>query len=99
MVVRHRSGTLLQALLDADPDRGFAVVAVGSDRPDATALERARTAGIPTALVEPADFADRATWDQAVARSVEVFRPDLVVLAGFMRLLGEPFLDQFGART
>ena len=99
VVLASGSGTLLQALLDAGADRGFAVVAVGSDRPDATALERARTAGVPTALVEPGDFAERATWDQAVARSVEVFKPDLVVLAGFMRLLGEPFLDQFGSRT
>lgn len=101
------SGTLLQALLDAaagtDPglttDPGFTVAGVVSDRPDAYGLQRAREAGVPTATVRPRDFPDRATWDVAVTRAVDVFRPDLVVLAGFMRLLGGPFLDRFGGRT
>jgi phosphoribosylglycinamide formyltransferase-1 len=49
--------------------------------------------------VAPADFPVRASWDEAVARAVAVFTPDLVVLAGFMRILGEPFLGRFGGRT
>ena len=92
------SGTLLAALLDAGR-QGWSVAGVVSDRPEAFGLERARTAGVPTATVAPADFPDRATWDDAVARAVEVFSPDLVVLAGFMRILGEPFLRRFGGRT
>ncbi len=101
VVLISGSGTLLQALLDASagPDRRFAVAGVLSDRADAYGLERARAAGVPTAVVAPADFPDRATWDVAVARAVDVFRPELVVSAGFMRLLGTPFLDRFGGRA
>jgi phosphoribosylglycinamide formyltransferase-1 len=95
------SGTLLQALLDAAraPDAAFTVAGVVADRPDAYGLHRARDAGIPTATVRPKDFPDRAIWDVAVTRAVDVFGPDLVVLAGFMRLLGTPFLERFGGRT
>jgi phosphoribosylglycinamide formyltransferase-1 len=94
------SGTLLQALLDAAvPTAPFSVVAVVSDRADAQGLQRARSAGVPTAVVAPADFPDRAGWDDAVARAVRVFRPGLVVLAGFMRLLGPGYLEAFADRT
>jgi phosphoribosylglycinamide formyltransferase 1 len=101
VVLVSGSGTLLQALLDATrgPDPAFTVAGVIADRDDAYGLDRARTAGIPTAVVRPADFPDRATWDVAVARAVDVFSPDLVVLAGFMRLLGESYLDRYGGRT
>jgi phosphoribosylglycinamide formyltransferase-1 len=75
------------------------VAGVVSDRADALGLERARAAGVATATVEPVDFADRAAWDAAVAKAVGVFSPDLVVLAGFMRILGDPFLTVFGGRT
>jgi len=112
-VLASGSGTLLQALLDAVPAgarrdvppdgvRGgarWSVRGVVSDRGDARALVRAREAGVPTATVAPADFPDRAAWDGAVARAVDVFSPDLVVLAGFMRILGDPFLQRFGGRT
>jgi phosphoribosylglycinamide formyltransferase-1 len=54
---------------------------------------------VPTATVRLADFADRAAWDDAVGRAVAVFSPDLVVLAGFMRLLGPAYLGRFGGRT
>jgi phosphoribosylglycinamide formyltransferase-1 len=54
---------------------------------------------VATATVALVDFPDRAAWDHGVARAVEVFDPDLVVLAGFMRILGEPFLHRFGGRT
>jgi phosphoribosylglycinamide formyltransferase-1 len=112
VVLVSGSGTLLQALLDAaaaggregdgregGPDAAFTVAGVVADRPDAYGLQRARDAAVPTAIVRPGDFPDRATWDVAVARAVEVFSPDLVVLAGFMRLLGTPFLQRFGGRT
>ena len=98
VVLVSGSGTLLQALLDAGR-AGWSVAGVVSDRPGALGLERARTAGVPTATVALVDFPDRATWDDAIARAVDVFSPDLVVLAGFMRILGEPFLRRFGGRT
>jgi phosphoribosylglycinamide formyltransferase-1 len=100
VVLLSGSGTLLQALLDAakDATAGFDVVAVVSDRADAFGLERARGAGIPTAVVALRDFPDRATWDVAVARALATFRPDLVVCAGFMRILGEPTLSRYEGR-
>jgi phosphoribosylglycinamide formyltransferase-1 len=90
------SGTLLQALLD-DAD-GFTISAVLSDRADATGLDRARAAGVATAVVALRDFPDRAGWDEALARAVDTFHPDLVVLAGFMRILGAPLLNGYGGR-
>lgn len=101
VVLASGSGTLLQSLLDAAAAPGAAHVVAGvvSDRDGVTALDRARAAGVPTAVVRPADFADRAAWDGAVARAVEVFSPRLVVLAGFMRLLGPAYLTRFADRT
>lgn len=101
VVLVSGSGTLLQALLDAAgrPSARFTVSGVLSDRADAYGLQRARAAGVPTATVLPADFPERATWDEAVTRAVGAFSPDYVVLAGFMRLLGQPFLDRYAGRT
>lgn len=79
--------------------RPYTVTGVISDRDDAHGLTRARAAGVATAVVRPGDFDDRATWDLAVAKAVEVFTPDLVVLAGFMRLLGDAYLTRFADRT
>ena len=53
---------------------------------------------MPTAVVAPADFPDRAAWDRGLAEAVAVFAPDLVVSAGFMRILGAAFLDRFPSR-
>jgi phosphoribosylglycinamide formyltransferase-1 len=95
-VVVSGSGTLLQALLDHGS--GFTVSAVLSDRPDATGLDRARAAGVATAVVALADFPDRRSWDEALLRAMDTFHPDIVVLAGFMRILGEPLLQRYGGR-
>ena len=59
----------------------------------------ARAAGVPTAVVELGGFPDRAAWDAGLARAVGVFEPGLVVSAGFMRILGAPFLERFGGRV
>jgi phosphoribosylglycinamide formyltransferase 1 len=101
VVLASGAGTLLQALLDDASDLAapYRVAGLVSDRPDAAALQRARDAGVATAVVQPAEFADRATWDRALTRTVEAFHPRLVVLAGFMRLLGPAFLAGFGGRT
>lgn len=99
VVLASGTGSTAQALLDAssDPAFGAAVVAVGSDWADAEVLERARTAGVPTFTVPMRP--DRAAWDAELTAQVAAHRPDLVVSAGFMRLLGPAFLDRFGGRV
>ncbi|WP_432490875.1 phosphoribosylglycinamide formyltransferase [Kineococcus gypseus] len=97
VVLASGSGSTLQALLDAR-EEAFTVVAVGSDKPGARALERARAAGAATFAVPPAEHPDRAAWDAALAAAVAAHEPDLVVLAGFMRIVGAPLLDAFGGR-
>jgi len=101
VVLVSGGGTNLQALIDAtaDPAYGVRIAAVGADRDDIEGLTRARRAGIPTFVCRVADFATRADWDAALASHVAAYRPQLVVLAGFMRLTGEAFLGQFGGRT
>ncbi|WP_343987924.1 phosphoribosylglycinamide formyltransferase [Terrabacter terrae] len=89
VVLVSGSGTLFQALLDAvaDPAYGVRVAAVGADRP-CEGLDRAERAGIPTFVVAPREYADRAAWDLALAERVAQAGPRFVVTAGFMRLLG-----------
>jgi phosphoribosylglycinamide formyltransferase 1 len=101
VVLVSGSGTNLQALIDAtaDPAYGVRVAAVGADRDDIEALSRARRADIPTFVCRVADFATRAEWDVALTSQVAAHRPQLVVLAGFMKLTGEAFLGRFGGRT
>jgi phosphoribosylglycinamide formyltransferase-1 len=101
VVLASGSGSLLQALLDAhdDGDHPARVVAVVSDRAGVGALDRATAAGVDTAVVRPGDHADREDWDAALAGAVAAAEPDLVVSAGFARLLGPAFLSRFGGRT
>jgi phosphoribosylglycinamide formyltransferase 1 len=100
VVLVSGSGTNLQALLDAaeDPAFGARVVAVGADREDIEGLARAERAGIPTFVKRVGQFTSREHWDRAMADTVAGFEPDLVVLAGFMKLVGEEFLERFGGR-
>jgi phosphoribosylglycinamide formyltransferase-1 len=100
VVLVSGSGTNLQALLDAcaDPAYGAAVVAVGADRDGIEGLARAERAGVATFVTRVRDFDTRAAWDRALADEVAVHAPDLVVSAGFMKLVGEAFLDRFGGR-
>src|SRR3954447_2233745 len=100
VVLVSGSGTNLQALLDAcaDPAYGCAVVAAGSDKPDVGGLARAERAGVETFVVPFADYPDRDQWDAALADGIAKYEPDLVVLAGFMRIVGAPVLDRFPAR-
>ncbi|MDR3068668.1 MAG: phosphoribosylglycinamide formyltransferase [Cellulomonas sp.] len=101
VVLASGAGTTLAALLTAHEKPAYParVVGVISDQPTAAALDRARAAGVPTATVALADFPDRAAWDVAVAAAVDVFSPDLVVLAGFMRILGSPFVERYAGRA
>jgi len=100
VVLVSGAGTNLQALLDAseDPDYGATVVAVGADRPGITALERAAAAHIPAFVLQVADFGTRGEWDEALATACERYRPDLIVCAGFMKLVGKEFLARFSGR-
>ena len=100
VVLVSGSGTNLQALLDAavDPGYGVAVVAVGADRRDIEGLARAERSDVPTFVHRVADFPDRASWDSALAATCAAYAPDLVVLAGFMKLVGPAFLTAFEGR-
>lgn len=101
VVLVSGAGTNLEALLAAcdEASYGAEVVAVGADREGIEGLERARRRGVPTFVVPLADFATREAWDDALAAAVAVHAPDLVVLAGFMKLVGPSFLARFGGRT
>lgn len=94
VVLVSGAGTLLQALLDAAAEPGYpaAVVAVGSDRRGIEGLARAERAGVPTFTVALGEHPDRPRWDAALAAAVTAHRPDLVVSAGFMKILGSAFL-------
>jgi len=100
VVLVSGSGTNLQALLDAatDPAYGAAVVAVGADRDGIEGLARATRAGTPTFVHRVKDFDSREEWDAALTASVASYQPDLVVSAGFMKLVGEAFLTAYGGR-
>jgi len=95
-VLASGEGTNLQAILDGVHGReGIAVVAVGSDKPAARALERAAAAGVATAVFPRDDFPDRAARDAAMADWLLDAGAELVVLAGYMQLLAPAFLGRF----
>ena len=98
VVLASGEGTVLQALLDAaaDPSYGADVVAVGTDRTGIRALERAGS--IPTFTLSVRDFATRDDWDRAFADELGRWEPDLIVLAGFMKILGAPVIERFAGR-
>ena len=100
VVLVSGEGTNLQALIDACRDEGYGarVVAVGADRSGINALNRAERVGIPTFVHRLSDYRARDDWDAALARTCAGYQPDLVILAGFMKLVGKPFLDAFGGR-
>lgn len=101
VVLLSGQGSTAAAVLEAqaDPGYGLRVVAVGSDTSAAPGLRLARKAGVATFTVEPGDFADRAAWDAALTRAIRAFEPDLVLCAGFMRILGPAFLAAYEGRT
>jgi phosphoribosylglycinamide formyltransferase-1 len=100
LVLVSGSGTNLQALLDASADRAYGaeVVAAGADRDGTTGLARAEDRGIPTFVVRVKDYASRDQWDAALTDTCARYAPDLVISAGFLKLVGPRFLAQFGGR-
>lgn len=101
VVLASGSGTNLQAILDqlhAGED-GIEVVGVGSDKPDATALERAKQAEVESAVFPAADYEDRSARDAALGDWIERTEADLVVLAGYMQMLSPEFVERFRGRV
>lgn len=100
VVLVSGSGTLLQALLDATSGPGYPaqVVAVGADRDGIEGLARAERAGIPTFTCKVSDHASREEWDRALTEACAEHAPDLVISAGFMKLVGTDFLARFRGR-
>ncbi|SMO45729.1 phosphoribosylglycinamide formyltransferase [Propioniciclava tarda] len=101
VVLVSGSGTLLQSVLDAEASGQLRarVVAVGSDRAGIQALARAEAAGVATFVHPLAAGSDRAVWDAALADAIDAHAPDLVVSAGFMKLLGASCLARFAGRV
>lgn len=100
MVLASGSGTNLQTILDTLHGReGIEVAGVGSDKPAARALERAREAGVETAVFPRDDYAGREARDVAMAAWIEACGADLVVLAGYMQLLSPTFVGRFRNRV
>lgn len=99
-VLASGRGSNLQAILDAIAAGTLdaRVVGVFSDRAKAIALERAREAGIAALAVKPADHPDRATFDAALFRHIAAVQPDLIVCAGYMRLLGAAQVEAWHGR-
>jgi len=101
VVLVSGAGTNLQALIDAcaDPSYGARIVAVGADRDGIEGLARAERAGIPTFVRKVGEFTSRGHWDLTMTDTVAAFEPDLVVLAGFMKLVGPTFLERFTTKV
>jgi phosphoribosylglycinamide formyltransferase-1 len=100
LVLVSGTGSILQALIDAcaEPGYGARIVAVGADREGTGGVARAEAAGIPTFVRRLKDSPDRFAWDQALTADCAAFEPDLVILAGFLKLVGADFLTRFGSR-
>lgn len=89
-------GSNMQALMEANlPAR---IAAVISNKPEAPGLETARSRGYETIVLDPRSYPDRETFDQKLAEAIDVYAPDLVALAGFMRLLGDNFVSRYKGR-
>lgn len=101
VVLVSGGGTNLQRLLDLERSGDLApaqIVAVIASNSKAYALERARLAGVPTAVLAQRDYADEAAWDQALLASLEAYRADLIVLGGFLKKIGPRVLAAYSGR-
>ncbi|HEY3488227.1 MAG TPA: phosphoribosylglycinamide formyltransferase [Gammaproteobacteria bacterium] len=100
VVLISGNGSNLQALIDRSqrPDCNYRIAAVVANRPDAYGLQRAARAGIPQHCLQHTDFPDRASYDRSLQQQIDHYRPDLVVLAGFMRILTPEFAHHYQGR-
>lgn len=104
VVLVSGSGSNLQALLDVIEERGAKgygarIVAVGADRSGIVGLDRAERAGLPTFVCRVGDHGTRQEWDAALTEATAAYEPDLVISAGFMKIVGKEFLARFGGRV
>lgn len=97
VVLLSGEGSNLQAIIDKidDGEIKAEIVAVISNHADANGLNRAEKSGIPNVILEHTHFSDREAFDQSLAQIIDSYEPDLIVLAGFMRILSDGFVDKF----
>ncbi|GGO73176.1 phosphoribosylglycinamide formyltransferase [Bowmanella pacifica] len=100
VVLISGSGTNLQSILDSIEEERIEgrVTAVISNQADAFGLERAKKADVPAHVLSHKDFADRESYDKALMQLIDGYQPDLVILAGFMRILSEGFVQHYLGR-
>ena len=92
------SGSNLQALIDQSSADDYSIASVISNNADAYGLQRATRASIPTLVIDHREFSDRKEFDLALQQAIDAINPDLLVLAGFMRILGADFVNHFSGR-
>lgn len=98
IVLISGNGTNLQALIDASRASNFKISAVISNKADAFGLQRAERANIPTLTIDHRDYATREDFDQRLITAIDDFKPELIVLAGFMRILSPQFVQHYAGR-
>ena len=98
VVLLSGNGSNLQAMIDQQPKYSYQIVAVVSNRPNAYGLERACQHHIPTATLNHTDFSDRESFDLRLMQEIDQYKPDLVVLAGYMRILSTSFVKHYQNR-
>lgn len=99
VVLISGNGSNLQAIVDASPTSNYVVEAVISNKADAYGLTRAKSAGIKTEVLDHRNFSSRVDFDVALRKLIDPFEPDLLVLAGFMRILSSDFVQHYAGRT
>ena len=98
VVLISGGGSNLQALIDQQHNINTEIVAVVSNRPQAYGLERAKAAGIPAVVVDHTEFSEREAFDQKLQTAIDSYSPDLLVMAGFMRIVSEDFTRHYSGR-
>ncbi|WP_392560623.1 phosphoribosylglycinamide formyltransferase [Orbus mooreae] len=100
VVLVSGSGSNLQAIIDACATKHINgnIVAVISNKPDVYALKRAKNSHIPTHVINHKDYLSREAFDQVVAKQIDVYQPDLIVLAGYMRILTPEFVKHYAGK-
>lgn len=99
VVLISGNGSNLQALIDHSVASNYKISAVISNKSDAFGLNRAQRSGIPTVFIDHRDYQSREQFDQAMMESIDNFNPDLIVLAGFMRILSAEFVKHYRAKV
>lgn len=94
------NGSNLQAIIEAIQNQQLSaeIAVVVSNQPNAHGLQRARDAGLPTKLLKHQDYSNRVDYDQALINTIDHYQADLIIMAGFMRILGESFIDRYKNR-